>query len=145
MIKVQVSINIERPMDDVFDYLSDFENNPEWQSGMKSAQFTTEPPLRIGSTYNQLASMMGRSIESTFEVIAYEPGKSVKATTTSGSFPITFHRMVEPFEGGTRVNAIIEGEAKGFFKIAEPLLALMVRKSIEKDYANLKQILESTE
>jgi hypothetical protein len=41
------------------------------------------------------------------------------------------------------VTAIIEGDASGFFKLAEPLLARMVQRSVNSDYRNLKRILES--
>jgi hypothetical protein len=79
-----------------------------------------------------------------FEVIAYEPNRMVKATSTAGSFPITFTRIVEPDGAGTKVSAIIEGDASGFFKLAEPLLKRMVQKSVDGDYRNLKRILEKT-
>ena len=110
---------------------------------MVEARFTSEGPLDVGSTYDQVARFLGRQVDSTFEVIAYEPGRMVKATSTAGSFPITFTRMVEPRETGCRVTAIIEGSAGGFFKLAEPLLARMVQRSVEGDYANLKKVLEA--
>lgn len=50
--------------------------------------------------------------------------------------------MVEPIEGGTKVTAIIEGDAGGFFKLAEPLLARMVQRSVDSDYQKLKGLLE---
>jgi uncharacterized membrane protein len=143
MIKVETSVSINRPSDEVFAYIANFENNPEWQSGMQSAHFTTDGPLQIGSTYEQVAKFFGRPVISTFEVIAYEPGRMIKATSTSGSFPITFTRMVTSLENGTHVTAIIEGDASGFFKLAEPLLKRMVQRSVDGDYTNLKQILES--
>jgi uncharacterized membrane protein len=143
MIKVETSVIINRPPEEVFAYISNFENNPGWQSGMQEARFTSEGPLGVGSTYAQVAKFLGRRIESTFEVIGYEPKRLVKATSTSGSFPITFTRMVEPVEGGTQVAAIIEGDASGFFKLAEPLMARMVQRSVDGDYANLKHILET--
>jgi uncharacterized membrane protein len=142
MIKVETTVHINRPPQEVFAYLSNFENNPKWQSGMREARFTSEEPLRLGSTYEQVASFLGRPVLSTFEVITYESGQMVKATSTSGSFPITFTRMVAAEEEGTRVTAIIEGDASGFFKLAEPLLARFVQRSVDNDYANLKKILE---
>ena len=87
----------------------------------------------------------GRRIESTFEVIDYEPDRMIKATSTSGSFPITFTRMVESTDGVTKVTAIIEGDASGFFKLAQPLLARMVQRSVDGDYVNLKRVLEARE
>jgi uncharacterized membrane protein len=141
MIKVETTVHINRPPQEVFAYLSNFENNPKWQSGMREARFTSEEPLRLGSTYEQVASFLGRPVLSTFEVITYESGQMVKATSTSGSFPITFTRMVAAEEEGTRVTAVIEGDASGFFKLAEPLLARFVQRSVGNDYANLKKIL----
>ena len=143
MIRVETSVVIDRLPDEVFAYISNFENNPKWQSGMQQAKFTSEGPLGVGSTYTQVAKFLGRRIQSTFEVLEYEPERMVKATTTSGSFPITFTRLVEPVEGGTQVAAIIEGDASGFFKLAEPLMARLVQRSVDADYANLKHILET--
>jgi uncharacterized membrane protein len=143
MIKVQTSVVISRSPKAVFAYISNFENNPRWQGGIKEARFTSHGPLGVGSTYAQVATFLGRRVESTFEVIDYQPNRLVKATSTSGSFPITFTRIVEPVDHGTKVSAIVEGDATGFFKLAQPLLARMVQKSVDADYTNLKQILEA--
>lgn len=143
MIRVETSVHIERNPDDVFDFISNFENNPRWQSGMVSAKFISQAPLRIGSTYSLVAKFLGRPVISTFEVIEYEPNRMIKAASTSGSFPITFTRIVTPHNNGTLVSAIIEGDASGFFKLAEPILGRMVQRSVEGDYRNLKQILEN--
>lgn len=144
MIEVSAIVHIDRPPEEVFAYLSNFENNPQWQSGMVSAVWTSDGPLAVGSTYDQVAKFLGRKIESSFEVLEYESGRMVKATSTGGSFPITFTRRVEPSESGARVTAIITGEASGFFKIAEPMLQRMVQRSVTSDYQNLKLILTHT-
>ena len=143
MIKVETSVEIGRPSDEVFEYISNFENNPTWQSGQLEATFTSEGPLGVGSTYDQVATFLGRRIFSTFEVVEYEASRKVKATSRAGSFPITFTRMVEPSGAGTKVKAIIEGDASGFFKLAQPLMRRMVQRSVDSDYRNLKKILES--
>ncbi|MEM7348034.1 MAG: SRPBCC family protein [Chloroflexota bacterium] len=142
MIRVDITIEVERPSDEVFDYISNFENNPLWQSGMQEATITSKGPLGVGTTYVQGAKFLGRRIESNFEVLAYEPGRMVKAKSTSGTFPIEFMRSVTPMDTGTMVSAVIKGDATGIFKIAQPLLAPMVKRQIEADYANLKRVLE---
>lgn len=143
MIIVETSVHIDRHPDEVFDFISNFENNPKWQSGMVSAKFASQGPLRIGSTYSQEAKFLGRPVISEFEVIEFEPNRMIKAASTLGSFPITFTRMVEPHKNGTLVSAVVEGDASGFFKLAELLLRRMVQRSVEGDYRNLKQILEN--
>jgi uncharacterized membrane protein len=142
MIRVETSVHIDRPSEEVFAFTANFENNPLWQSGQVEARFTSEGPLHVGSTYDQVAKFLGRQIASTFEVVEYMPGRRVKASSTSGSFPITFTRMVEAAGGGADVSAVIEGDSGGFFKLAEPLLGRMVQRSVEADYRNLKQLME---
>lgn len=43
------------------------------------------------------------------------------------------------------VNAIVEGDASGFFKVAEPLMRRLAQRSVDGDYAKLKEVLESSE
>ncbi len=142
MIQVKIETSIHKPPGEVFDFIANFENNPRWQSGMVSATFTSPGPLSVGSTYDQVAQFLGRKVVSSFEVIALEPGRLVKAKSTAGSFPITFTRIVEPQGEGSHVRAIVEGDASSFYRLAEPLLRWMVRRSVRGDYANLKRLLE---
>ncbi len=141
--RVEVDIQIDRPTDEVFAYLSNFENNPRWQKGMDSCTITSDGEFGVGSTYDQVAHMANRQILSSFEVIEYQPGRRVKATTTKSSFPITFTRVVDPVDGGSRVRAIIEGDATGFFRLLNPVMNVMVKRSINADYGRLKNLLES--
>ena len=83
MIRVESGVKIQRPANEVFAYIANFENNTRWQSGMIEARFTSPGPLAVGSTYAQVASFLGRRIESTFEVVAYEPGRLVKMSKPS--------------------------------------------------------------
>ena len=138
-----IDTTIERPSPEVFAYLSDFEKNPTWQDGMRRCEWITGPPLRAGSRYRQEADFLGREITSTFEVSEYEPGMRVTAHTIEGTFPIRFTRWVEAIDDSTtRVRAIVEGESSGFFRLFGPLLAPLVRRSIRRDYARLKKLLE---
>jgi len=103
VIRVETSVVISRPPEEVFAYISNFENNPRWQGGMKEARFISQGPLGVGSTYTQVATFLGRRVESSFEVIDYQPNRLVKATSTSGSFPIAFTRA---FSSGALLNVI---------------------------------------
>ena len=143
MIKVTVDIQINRRAADVFAYISNFANNPKWQKGMVEAYYTTEPPIRVGSEYTQVARFLGRNIESTFKVIEYNPGRLIKATTLKSTFPITFARFVEPNDNGCLLTTIVEGDASGVYKLTEPLLRNKVRSSIQQDYERLKKLLEN--
>ena len=142
-MRVDVQVTIDHPLEEVFAYITNFENNPKWQSGIQSCKFITEPPLRIGSRYEQVASFMGRRIVSVFEVVEYEPNRMVRFHSISGTFPIRILRSVESTYSGSVVSATIEGEPTGLLKLMTPLARPMMRRSIESDYQRLKMILET--
>lgn len=136
-------IEIARPVEDVFGLISDFSRNPEWQKGMRSARWTSEPPLRVGSTYEQVARFLGRDVVTTFEVVSYEPGRSVSIESRRSTFPISVTRRVEPLgPNRTRVYAEISGEPGRFFRLFGPLLDKMAQRSVRSDYQRLQRLLE---
>lgn len=142
MIKVIVSNTINQPHEKVFSYISNFENNPKWQGGMVEARFTSEGPLGVGSTYEQVATFLGKEILTTFQVVEYEENRKIKIESIKSTFPITVTRTVEPQDEGTKVTAIVEGDASRVYKIAQPFMKLMVKQSVKSDYKNLKKQLE---
>jgi hypothetical protein len=142
MKPVVVSVDVERSADDVFAYVSDFENNPSWQRGMRSCQWTSPPPHGVGSTYDQVAHFLGKDVVSSFEVVEHEPGRRVKIASTAGPFPIVETRTVEPRgEGAATLTAVVEGDASGFFRLAGPLLRTLVSRSVTGDYKRLAALL----
>jgi uncharacterized membrane protein len=140
---VVVSVDIDRRADEVFAYLEDVGNNTQWLKGMRSCTWTTEPPVRVGSRYEQVAAFLGKEIRTSFEVTAHVPGRLITITSTEGSsFPLTVTREVTPVDGSSRVTETIQSDPGGFYRIAQPLLRTMVQRNIERDYRSLKQLLE---
>ena len=143
---MKVSREIARPADEVAAFFFDASNNPLWQEGMESCHWTSDPPISIGSTYEQRARFLGRQIISTFEVIRLEPDRLIETDTIKSTFPITVIRHVEPVDStGCRVSAEISGgPEQGFMKLVEPLMARTAQKSVDRDYDRLVQLLESS-
>ena len=143
MIDVSTSIDIDRSADEVFAFVSEFPNNPRWQHGQVSCRWTSDPPLRVGSTYDQHARFLGRDMVNAFEVIAYEPGRRIRFTSTGGTFPLTVTRTVEPLgDGRARFTEAVRGDPGRYFRIATPVLRRIVRRSIRRDFPVLKALLE---
>ncbi|MGB3717132.1 MAG: SRPBCC family protein [Candidatus Promineifilaceae bacterium] len=58
MTRVETSVVVNRPSEEVFAFVADVENNPLWQSGMQEAKITFEGPIDVGTTYSQLAKFL---------------------------------------------------------------------------------------
>jgi uncharacterized membrane protein len=134
------SIEIDRPAADVFAFVADFSNNPRWQGGMKSCHWTSEEPMVVGATYVQQASFLGRRIDTHFCVTELVAGSRISIESTKSTFPIQVTRSVESLaDDRCRVTAHIRGQPTGVLK----LFGGMVKKTVAKDYRQLKKLLES--
>jgi len=144
MRPVVVNVETSRPAREVFDFVSDVENNPRWQRGMRSCVWTSPAPHGVGATYDQTAHFLGKDVVSQFVVTDHEPPHRFRITRTSGPFPITETRQVDDLgDGRTRVTATVEGDASRYFRWAAPALRMLVLRSVRRDYERLAQILTS--
>ena len=142
MIEVRTAVEIDREPDEVFAYVADMANNPNWQKGMQSCRWTSDPPLRLGSTYDQVARFLGREIVSSFEVVEFEASTLIRIRSTSG-MPLDITRRVDAAgDGGSLVSAVVRGDSGGLFRIADPVMRGIVGRSVNKDDERLKARLE---
>jgi hypothetical protein len=77
------------------------------------------------------------------EITEFEPNRKFTLRSMSGPFPLQATVTFEGIEGGTQVNAIIEGEPGGFFKLAEPLIVSIAKRQFQSDFDNLKDLMEA--
>ncbi len=140
MIKVESTTVINRSVAEVFAYMSNQENVPEWNSLVLESK--AEGPMRRGTKVHQVAKFLGRKIELTSEVTEYEPNKKF-AAKASAPFPLTITNVFEAAGGGTRVMATAEGEVGGFFKLGEPIVGRIAQKQFQAQLDTLKEILEA--
>ena len=144
MIEIENSVVINKPVEEVFEFISNSENNPQWQSGSQEVVKTSEGPIGVGTTYKSVSQILGKRLESVVEYTAYEPNKTVAGKVTSGPLPFQFETTFEPAaEGGTKVTSSGSGDPGGFFKLAEPLVGRMLKRQFETNTANLKDLLEA--
>ena len=143
MLRVEASVVINRPVEEVFAFVTTPENDPQWRSGMLESKQTSEGPKGVGTTEQGVVQLLGRRIEWTAEATEYEPNKKVKDKVAAGPMSAEQSQTFEPVEGGTRFTLVLEGETGGFFRLAEPIVIRILQRDLEADVANLKDILEA--
>ena len=145
MKPVTVSIEIPSPPAAVWEYLVNAEHNTEWLDNMQSCQWTTEPPIRIGSRYEQVARFLGKEVRTSFEVTELEDGRLITISSLPGSsFPLTITRKLVPAdERSCLVSEIAGGDPSGFYRVAQAPMRFMVRRNINRAYRRLRDLLEA--
>jgi len=140
-LKAESTITIQRPIEEVFTYITNTQEVPKW-APVKELKQTSEGALGIGTTMIQLIEFMGRTFESTTEVTKYDPPNVFAFKTTSGPVPFEQHFTLSATGGSTKLNSVLEGEPGGFFKLAGPLLHPMAQKQMDEQMGKLKKLLE---
>ena len=143
MITFEKSIFISRPQQEVFDFVSNPANNPQWQSSTEAGEWTSEGPPGVGSTLDLVIRFLGRKIESTSEITTWDPPNQFGSKVVSGPIPFEATMKLESKENGTQLTLRGEAEFGGFFKIAEGLVGKQLEKQRDANFNALKLLLEA--
>jgi len=141
MIRIQASMTVNRPLEEVFRFMTNHQNALRWQSGLLEARVTNDV-VGVGKTWVDVVQVLGQRIEIASELTEFEPLRAVGFKSTSGPIPLEGRYAFEPDGAGTKVTFTLQGEAGGFFKLAEPIVARSTQRQWETNLANLKDLLE---
>jgi len=142
--KLETSIEINCPIQDVIAFVDDNTNDPMWQTSVLESEKKTGGPAAIGTIYHVKEKFLGRVIEQDWEVIARnEDGSAWAAKSKAGPFPMETTMSFEACGEGTRVNRTLSIDVGRFFKAASPVVGHIAKREMETDFANLKELLET--
>jgi uncharacterized membrane protein len=141
-IDTRAVIDVDRPREEVAAYLRDPASDPRWIGGLQSARLVTEPPVGVGSQIERVARFLGRRIEYRNEITELT-GTRLAMRSVRSPFPM---RVTYGFDDAgdttTRVSVRVEGDASRLYRVADPLMALLVGRSVRRDLRTLKRLLE---
>jgi len=142
MIHIDERILVHRPIEEVFTFVSDAKNIPQWQTNVLEARQVPESPIGVGTKLTLVRAFLGRRLEQHAEVVEYEPPTWYAYKSTSGP-PTTGVNRFEPTGEGTTVTIAFETEMGSVFALAEPLVARSIKRAVEASLGDLKDLLES--
>ena len=143
MIEIKHMVEIAKPVDQVFAYISDPANEAKWQADLVEAGKTSEGPVGVGTTGMEVRKMMGRRMETHWECTEFEVDKKMSFKSTSGPMAVQGSYTLEPTDGGTRLAFWLQLQPSLLMRPFQPLIAGSARKQITRDFASLKGILEA--
>ena len=143
MITLQETIEINRPVKEVYDYVVNVENAQKWQPAVIELKRITDGPIRVGTKFSEVAKMMGRRINTTCEITELEPNKTIAFKATSDG-PLEYQTTytLEPNGSATRLKIIGLFRTKGFWRLLEPLLKGEVKKESQQELTIMKKVIE---
>ena len=141
-MKFENSVIINRPINKVFDFITDFNNNPIWQSDILELAITSEGRFGLGSTYRCVNRFMGKRIESKGVITEYVPDRACSFQIKSGSIRGESNFFFETVNGSTKFTTTADLDLK-FFILGRTIIKRKIYKQMKNDMLQLKSILEN--
>ena len=142
MIQHEVTVHLNRPVEQVFAFLMDTSQLTTWQSNLIKSEPITEGPLRLGSRFREVRRLGKRESEIQGEITALEPNKHLETKTVTKPQAMVSYSL-DPESGGTRLKYKFVLVTSGFMRLLEPLIASSIKKDTNADFETLKRILEN--
>lgn len=140
MISAESSTTIHRPIADVYAYVADQTNKPQWHTGIREIRPTEDAQGAVGSMWIVTVKVLGR--EYTEQITALEPNRRIQLATVEGPIrPTTTYRF-ESADDRTRISRHVDipvGRCTRFFR---PLLRRVADRRNASFVENIKAILE---
>jgi uncharacterized protein YndB with AHSA1/START domain len=145
MVVVKGDILIERPPEDVFDFVADEENEPRYNPEMRYAKKVTEGPTGIGTTYEAEVTARGKAIPMTIRFTDYDRPHRLAERVHMDTMDLTGGLTFEPIDGGTRMRWSWSLQPHGALRFMGPLVARLGRRQEQRIWTSLKRLLEAEE
>lgn len=146
MATIVWTIEIARPPDEVFAYVTDPSRFAEWQEGVVSGRIEGGGPPATGSRYTTTRRIGGAERTTTSEITEISPPRSWAVHGLDGPIRAIVNVTVEPLNENSRsrVRLELDFEGHGIGKLLVPLVARrQARKQSPANRQNLKEQLES--
>ena len=143
MVKVEVSETIDRPVEEVWEFINDVSKISTWDTSISNVKQTSTGPIGVGSTAEFKEKTMKNTIS--MRITEYEPNRKCSFEHTSGPTKgsiLTF--SLEPIDGKTRLTWEHGLKFNGLYKLLGPFMSTSrIKKYMATSLANAKRILET--
>ena len=136
MAHAEGKIAIDRPVQQVFDFILDGANNPLWQASVMDIKPLTGKPYGVGSVFEQGLKGPGGRIDGDYQITECQPNQVIKFQVTAGPARPTGSYTFESDGKSTTLTFILDFQPKGLAKLMNP----MIQSSMQGEVATLSAL-----
>jgi len=142
MINLDFGTLIDKPVKDVFAFITNPANMSKWNSAVVSMEQITPGAVGLGTKFKNVGEMMGRRIEGEMQVVAFEPDAKYGFQMNAGPVQMNITLTFKTVGTGTKLSLNAQGNPGGLFKLAEPVMQGRIKSMMEENLVRLKSVLE---
>ncbi|HEX6484639.1 MAG TPA: SRPBCC family protein [Ktedonobacteraceae bacterium] len=144
-MEIERRLVINLSAEEIFDYMADVDSWVEWSGTVITVRKTTPGAISAGATLRCTLRFLGRWLETTYELVEFEPGHLFTLKSISSLAPSIFTYRLEQAEPGktnVSVEALIE-LIEGYMGLDEAVVVSAVCRQLECDLYTIRDILEA--
>jgi uncharacterized protein YndB with AHSA1/START domain len=146
-MRIEKSVVIARPVEDVWAVLSNLDNVKRWSLSGSECRQTSPGPLGVGASLEEVKVVLGRFHLRLrgLVVTEFEPNRTIALTDNRVGIaqPGRQRFTVEPIKEGTRLTLVAEINLKRGIQPFEEMLTKLASWGGGRQLANLKRLVET--
>ena len=137
---------IDRPIEEVFAFLADGENDPMFSPRVLEIAKTTDGPPGVGTVYASTVKDAGMKTEREFQLTEFEPPTRIRWAEVSTNLVTASEGGYDLVREGTGTRVTIHNvlEGHGFGKLLAPLALRSARKGADEMAQAIKAAVEAS-
>ena len=139
----RAEIRTTQSPEQVFDYLARFSSVAEWDASVVSAEMLTPEPVEAGSEFKVVVRSLGRELPFVYRISTFDRPHVVKLVADTGRLRSEDTITVDREGEGSRVIYDARLTAQGVARLADPLLAVALRRIGDAAAAGLRAVITS--
>ena len=141
-MRVEESFQVRSDPETLFDYITDPERLPEWQTTKVSVEQITPGEIGQGTRLRERTKGTRGEFDQVTEFTVFDRPRKLHVTIVEGPYPVNGTWTLEPEGDGTRVHFVAEGELGGLARVAQPVLARLIKRQFADYHRRLKRNVE---
>ena len=142
MVKLSANIKVNRPVEKVFAWLTNPDNQGKFDKSSLKMEALTPGPWGAGTQFRELRDLGGRKTEVLSEIAELEPNRRFVIRSKTGPGWLGTWNF-EPEGTGTRLRWTGQLTMNGFARLFEPLIGRQMRAQISRQFAELPTLIEN--
>lgn len=142
MIRFTNTIEIDRPVAEVFAYLTDLEHTPEWNRAISRTRKVSAGDPRVGTVYEQTRTTPGPATER-LRITAIEPDVLLEVQGELASLPALLRYRLRGAGSGTTLVNHVEIRPRAALRLLAPVVGPRIERAVAGNLAVLKTKLEN--
>lgn len=136
------TVQIARPLAEVFPWLLEEDRVPRWTSHLEAYERLGDGPLGPGARVRQVLDVSGRRIDVELEVVRYDEPRTAETRFSTNGIDVVNGYALEPAGAGTRLTQTVEAKARSLgARMLVPVLQPRLEQKVREDLGRLRDAL----